>query len=232
MARVLFQFEWDWEAAEAEFIRGIELDPNNANGLAMYGYFRVLIHKDCEGGLALLDSARDLDPFNPAMHFDLGVYNLHCRHWEESIRHLERTIELIPDFYWPKMIIAWNYLLAGSKEAAVQQCDSVIKEADSGFDFRLLGSCAWVYLESGQAEQATILIEKLRNPPPEIRIDPVTNSYTCLVLGDKDCALDYLEQALQQRSSEMIFLRTMPVFDPIRDEPRFQAVMKQMNFPG
>jgi hypothetical protein len=52
------------------------------------------------------------------------------------------------------------------------------------------------------------------------------------VLGDKDCALDYLEQALQQRSSEMIFLRTMPVFDPIRDEPRFQAVMKQMNFPG
>jgi adenylate cyclase len=231
MARVLFQFEWDWEAAEAEFLHGVRLNPNNSNGLATYGAFRVLIHGDCEGGLALLDSARDIDPFNPGIHFDLGVYNFQCRHWEESIRHLERTNELVPDFYWPRMIIAWNNLLAGSTELAVQQCDRVVEEAGSGFDFRLLGSCAWVYATAGQASKATVMMEKLSNPPAGIRVDPLTHSYVCLVFDDTTCALDYLEKAIRQRSSEMIFLRTMPALDPIRDEPRFQAVMKQMNYP-
>ena len=231
MARVHFQFEWDWEAAETEFERGLELDPNNANGLAMYGAYRVLIHKDCDGGLALLEAARDRDPFNPGIHFDLGVYNFHCRRPDESIRHLERTNDLSPSFYRPRMIITWNYALQGFHERAANQCDLVFEEIGQSFDSILISGCVWIYALANRVDEARQLLEDLRHPPVGGKVELIAISWACLGLEDYECAIEQLEGSLRRRSSNMIFLRTAPLFDPIRDHPRFQAIMEQMDFP-
>jgi hypothetical protein len=97
LARVHFQFEWDWPAAGKEFTRGLELDPHNAFGLSLYGAYRVLIHQDCDGGIADLREARDLDPFAVTTHFKLGVYSFHCRRKAESIAGMTRVTEMAPD---------------------------------------------------------------------------------------------------------------------------------------
>ncbi len=232
LARVHFQFEWDWAAAETEFRRGLELDPGSAIGLALYGAYRVLIHKDCDGGMALLKAARNLDPFNPGMHFDLGIYNYHCRYADESIKYMEQTIDLVPEFYWARLTIAWNHLLNGSFRLAADECDSLIVEVGQNFDSRLLGSCAWVYSTASQVNKARQMLESLRDPPAGIRVDPFVLSWACFGTGDLDCGYQQLEEALRQRSSGMIFLNTAPVFDPIRENPRFQAILEQMDFPS
>ena len=232
LARVHFQFEWDWESAQSEFQRGLELDPNNANGLALYGSYRVLIHKDCDGGLALLEAARDRDPFNPGMHFDLGVYNFHCRRPDESIKHLQRTNELMPSFYRPRMIIAWNYAIKGLHDRAANQCDVVIEEVGKSFDAILIGTCGWIYGKAGQSDLATQALENLRNPPAGIDVDPVLISWACLGLDDLECALNELEESYRQQSSNMIFLRTGPALDAIRHDPRFRAIVDKMDFPS
>ncbi len=232
LARVHFQFEWDWAAAQAEFEHALKLDPNNASALAMYGAYRVLIHHDCDGGLALLEAARDRDPFNPGMNFDLGVYNFHCRHPDESIKHFERTNELNPTFYAPRFMIAWDYLLKGEYDRAAHQCDTVFEEVGQNFDSFLVGSCACVYVHAGRTELARQLLEQLRSPPAGIRVDPITISWVCFELKDLECGFEQLEESLRQRSSIMIFLRTAPVFDPFRDHPRFRAIMEQMDFPS
>ena len=232
LARVHYQFEWDWAAAETEFKRGLELNPGSAVGLALYGAYRVLIHKECDEGLALLKAARDRDPFNPGMHFDLGIYNVHCRHADESIKYLEQTIELVPEYYWARLAIAWNHVLNGSFTLAADGCDSLLVEVGQSFDSRLLGSCAWVYATANQVNKASEMLESLRDPPAGVRVDPLVLSWACFGMGDPDCGYQQLEEALRQRSSGMIFLNSAPVFDPFREEPRFQAILAQMDFPS
>jgi TolB-like protein/tetratricopeptide (TPR) repeat protein len=232
MARVHFQFEWDWAAAEAEVKRGLEIDPNSAVGLGRFGTYRVLIHKDCDQGIALLETARDLDPFNPSVHFNLGAYSFHCRRADESIKHMEQTIKLVPKFYWARMFIAMDHVLNGSLGLAAEMCDSVIEEVAQNFDFRLLGSCSWLYSTAGQENKAQQMLERLRNPPSGIRVDPFVISWACFGLGDLDCGYEQLEEALRQHSSGMVFLRTAPVFDPVRENPRFQAIVDKMDFPS
>lgn len=231
LARVHYQFEWDWEAAQAEFERALELDPNSVSALNMFGAYRVLIHKDCAGGLALLETARDRDPFDPGINFDLGIYYFHCRHPEESIRQFERTNELVPAFFRPRMAIAWNYALMGLYEQAARQCDSVFEEVRQVFNSTLIASCSWVYALAGRTELAGQLLEELRGPPAGIHVDPVLIAWACIGLGDLECAFERLEEGLLRRSSFMIYLRVGPILDPIRDYPRFQAIMEQMDFP-
>jgi hypothetical protein len=166
------------------------------------------------------------------MNFDLGVYNFHCRHPDESIKHFERTNELNPTFYAPRFMIAWDYLLKGEYDRAAHQCDTVFEEVGQNFDSFLVGSCACVYVHAGRTELARQLLEQLRSPPAGIRVDPITISWVCFELKDLECGFEQLEESLRQRSSIMIFLRTAPVFDPFRDHPRFRAIMEQMDFPS
>ena len=232
LARVHYRFEWDWAAAEADFKRGLELDPNSASGLNAYGAYRVMIHKDCDEGIALLEAARDLDPFNPGKHFDLGMYNFSCRRANESIKHMEQTIELHPEHYWARLVIVWDHILNGSFRLAADGCDSLIDEIGQNFDAGLLASCAWAFSTAGQESKTMQILERLQDPPTGIRVDPVVISWACFSLGDLECGYQQLEEGLQQRSSKMIFLPTAPVYDPVREEPRFKAVSDQMDFPS
>ena len=231
LARVHYRFEWDWAAAEAEFKRGLELDPNSASGLNAYGAFRVLIYKDCDEGLAMLEAARDRDPFNPGKHLDLGLFNFSCRNMDESIKHLEQTIEMVPELYWARLTIALAHFLDGSIKLAAEGCDSLIDEVGQHFESGLLGSCAWIYFSAGQEDLAQQILERLRDPPAGNLVDPVVLSWACFGLGDLECGFHQLEEALRQQSSLLIFMRTAPVYDPFRKDPRFLAIVNKMNFP-
>lgn len=232
MGRLHYQFEWDWEAAEREFRLGLELDPNNIDGLILYGSFRVLIFRDCDDGLAILEQARSRDPFNPGTHFNLGVYSFHCRRYAESIRHLEKAIELAPDFRRARLIMSWDHEFTGRNDLATEICRALLDEADGEFETMLYMSCAWVFYTGGQPADARVLHDRLENPPAGVTVDPIYLAWVCLAVDDTGCALDWLEESLRVRSSNLIFLQTAPAFDPIRDEPRFLAILRAMAFPN
>jgi tetratricopeptide (TPR) repeat protein len=231
LARVNFQYEWDWRAAEREFRKALELDPNSALALSMYGGYRTLIYADCVNGIALMERGRDLDPFRPGHHFDLGVYTFHCRRFDESIAHLERTMELAPAFHLPRLMLAWNYLMQGWTDRALQQCDTVIDEIGSRLDPIVVSSCAWVNGKAGRTDIAEQMLDRLRTPPPGVRVDPSWLTGPCIALGDHDCAIDTLDEAFRQRSSNMIFLRIAVQWDDMLSDPRFQTIVDRMNFP-
>jgi len=232
MARVHYRFEWDWAAAETELKKGLELNPNSANGLNAYGAYRVLIHKDCDEGIAMLEAARDRDPFNTLKHWDLGMFNFSCRRADESIKHMEQTIEMAPEFFWAKLVIAWDHVLNGSFGLAVENCDSLLDEVGQKFDSGALSGCAWVYATAGQEAQAKDILERLREPPEGVQVDPVVLSWACFALDDFECGFQQLDEGLRHHSPRMIFLRTAPVYDPVRDDPRFREILDQMDFPS
>lgn len=194
--------------------------------------FRVLVHGDCDRGIDLLEAARNRDPFNPTMHFDLGVYNFHCRRFDDSIRHLQHAIDMAPYFHYPKMMVAWNLSLQGEHLPASARCDALLEEFGERFDHWLLSGCSWVYARANRSDEAQKLKDTLVSPPPGSRVDPITMSWACLGLDDVDCSINQLEKALQQRSSSMIFMRVAPGWDPLRGDPRFQSILARMNFPS
>ena len=232
MARVHYQFEWDWGAAEREFETGLSLDPSNSEGLAIYGAYKVLVHKDCETGIRTIEAAVDVDPLNPTMHFDLGVYNLHCRRPEAAIRALDRTLELAPLFLYARMVRAWSFSLLQQDEEAVSQCNAVQDESSNRFEAMLYGGCSYVHYRAGDPDAARALVAKLLEPPKGAYVDPVMLAFACAGIDDVECALDNLERSMRERSSNLIFLRTAPAFDALRELPRFKRVAEQMNFPG
>ncbi len=232
LARVHFQYEWDWAAAEAELERALDLDPSDMLALGMSGAYRVLVHGDCDGGLSQLEAARDRDPFNDAQHFDLGIYLFHCRRWDASIAEMRRTIELAPAFEFPREVLAWNYAAKGWRDRAAEQCDEALAGIGERFEPGTISSCAWVNGQIGRPDAARQLVTRLRNPPGVDRVDPAFLSYGCLAVKDVDCAITHLEEALRQRSSTMVFMRVAPAWDPVRDDPRFKAILEQMKFPS
>ena len=231
MGRVHFQFEWDWDAAQHEFETMLDLDPHISAGLSMYGSYRILVHKDCESGIRMIEAAIDSDPLNPNLHFDLGVYEFHCRHPEASIRAFDRTIELAPQFLYAKMIKAWSLSMLGVHAQAVAQCQALEQEASETFDVMFFIGCSWVHQRAGDANSARNQVERLLQPPDGAYVDPVLLAFACAAVEDAECALDNLERGLRERSSNLIFLQTGPAFDSIRDLPRFERILGQMGFP-
>jgi len=180
----------------------------------------------------LIEAAVDRDPLNPGTHFDLGVYNLHCRWPEAAIRALDRTIELAPSFLHARMIRAWSVGLLGEYEEAARQCDALLNESKDSFEAMLYAGCSWVHQRAGEYDAARALVTRLLEPPEGAYVDPVMLAFACAGANDAGCALDSLEKSLRERSSNLIFLRTAPAFDSLRELPRFERIVEQMHFPS
>jgi serine/threonine protein kinase/Tfp pilus assembly protein PilF len=232
LARILFQYEWDWEGAERELERALQLNPNDAETLATYGTYLVLVRVRCDEGLASLQSAVDRDPFNYAPWFNLGVCASHCRRFDDSIRALNRALGFRPGITMAHRVLSWDYSLKGDHERARQLAEDIVASLNGAYDPSALMTASVVNARAGRESEARRYLESLRSPPAGERVDPVWTAFACAALGDEECALHGLEEGYRLRSSNMVFLRVAPAWDPLRDHPRFRALVERMNFPS
>jgi serine/threonine-protein kinase len=231
LARILFQFEWSWAPAEREFSEALDRNPNDVPTLALYAAYQVLVHTRCDEGLDALKRAVERDPFNYSTVLDLGVYSFHCRRYDDSIRHTERGLELKPGLALLEQILAWNYSFAGRHGEARSLCQGLLNRLAGEFDPMVLMTCGTASGLAGREKEARGFLERLKTPPDGIEVDPSWAAFVCAAIGDDECALEDLESAYRERSSNMVFLRTAPVLDPLRGHPRFQALLERMGFP-
>jgi serine/threonine-protein kinase len=232
LARILFQYEWDWEGAEKEFEQALQLNPNDAETLATHGVYLVVVHARCDEGVESLQSAADRDPFNYGLWLNLGVCTLHCRRFDDSIRALNRALGFRPGITMAHQVLAWDYSMKGEHEMALRLAEQIAASLSGAYDASALMTGSVVNARAGREIEARQYLERLRSPPPGERVDPVWAAFACAALGDEDCALDGLEEGYRLRSSNMVFLRVAPAWDPLRDHPRFRALVERMNFPS
>lgn len=95
----------------------------------------------------------------------------------------------------------------------------------------VLMTCGTASGLAGQESEARGFLEELREPPESVDVDPSWAAFVCAAVGDTDCAIAGLESAYRERSSNMVFMRTAPVLDPVRNDPRFQVLLEHMRFP-
>jgi TolB-like protein/Tfp pilus assembly protein PilF len=206
--------------ASEEYDRALALAPGKALVLQDYGGFAVSMGRT-EQGLAASRRAVLLDPLNRQVHIALMYALIHARRPEEAILVLHNALALDPVYF----AFQWlPYYLLGNYESARIMCESNPQYSDTH------ACLAMIYdkLRRHADAEAELVKMKATDPSPD---DTVQYGVVYAQWGQTAKALSSLETALRVRHVALQYLKTFPLFDPLRNEPRFQAIERELKFP-
>ena len=218
--------DWDWVVAEREFKRAIALNPSFPEALINYSHFLMNMGRPDEA-MPQARRALELDPFN-AMTVSFYAVELYCaRRYDEAIAQARRALALQPD-----APVALSVLMVALHET--KQHDEMIAAAKKYYPFLFpdVGQAldqAYAGRDYPGAWRRAAEVEAARHgKEPGAAFDIAQNA---LYAGDTTLALDWLEKACDEHEPNMPYISCMPIFDPLRSEPRFQALLRRVNLP-
>ena len=220
LAQINEFYDWNWSEAEKEYRAALQLNPNYAFADIEYGRFLQAMGRDDEA-IRHANYALELDPFD----FKTKYY----RAW---VMWASRQDDLaIEEFgaLGADLGLGWAYQqkkMYPEAIAALQR--SVSKSRRHSLE---LASLACVYGLAGKKGEALKLIAELNDRAQQHHVSGVLLAHAYLGLGEKDQALTWLERAYEDRDQWMVYTKSAPNFDLLRPEPRFQALLRRMNFP-
>jgi serine/threonine protein kinase/TolB-like protein/Tfp pilus assembly protein PilF len=226
LAWALAAYDWDWPGAEEEFRRAIELEPNSSESHMSYGFFLAWMGRHDEA-LAHTQRAEELNPvWPPASQMVAAVLGF-ARRYDEAIAQAERTIELDPDYGLAYVRLAAAYGSKGRHDLAVPAWE----KAAALIGGRRKGPLGRAYAEAGRREDALRLLRESLQEEKKSYVPPTAIANLYVGLGQRDDAIEWLERGYEGRDGNMVTLKEAPVWDPLRSDPRFQDLVRRMNFP-
>ena len=228
MAWIHYYYDWDWAAAESESRRAFELKPNNSLAHDTYAEFLVPMGRTDEG-IAENKKAIDLDPLSLHTNASLGVGLYYAHRYAQAILQLRKTIDLDPTYWWAHSYLGRAYEQQGQFPEAIAEFQEAVRLGSGITEPKaFLGR---VYAVSGKRAEARKVLEELNEVSKQFYVSPYNVALIYAGLGEKDQALAWLERAFAERSTWMPYLKVDPWLDSLRSEPRFQDLLRRMNFP-
>jgi TolB-like protein/class 3 adenylate cyclase/Tfp pilus assembly protein PilF len=222
LAFVKLMWDWDWPGAESEFKRAIELNPNNGTAHFWYSiYLRVMRRFD--DGVAEMREAEAVDPLSSIIGAELGEALIVVRQYDLAVTQLQKNLERDPDFHVTYYELSRAYCLCAKYPEAIAAAKKSCELApDAPFNTVALANA---YAAAGQKAEAKQILDKLLEQTRHayFRIASVYVS-----LGDKEQALLWLEKAYDERAYVLGYVNADPMFDRLRSEPRFIALLRKM----
>lgn len=218
-----FWYDWDWQGAETEYKRAIQLNPDYSTAHHWYGEFLVLMGRFDEG-FRELKLAQESDPLSLIINADLGKMHFLARHPDLAIEQLKKTIEMDRTFPLSYLFLAMAYREKGMYNEAI----NVLEEEAKSPGARTLFSAvlAYCYAVAGRRAEALHLLEKLEaGTGSEFEIALVH-----IGLGDKDQAFAWLAKAYQKKDQFLLYLKVDPNMDTLRSDPRFADLLHRVGF--
>ena len=224
LALVVQNYDWDWQTAEKEFKRSIELNPNYATAHHWYAE-HLGFRGRFEEAFKESDEAKRLDPLSLIIAADRGVLFYYARDYDRAIEQLHRVLEMDPTFPHAHMI---EFAYAGKGMYAEALAD--LEDAK-----RMLGGGAWywgvkarVCGEGGRQTEARRALRELERMNKQHQIDPGPIAEAHLGMGNREEGLRWLDKAYEQHSNAMALLKVEPIFDSVRNDPRFQELLRRV----
>ena len=218
-------YNWDWTAAEQDFKRAIELNPNYANGHNFYASF-LMSRGRIEESIAASNRARELDPFSLSISAQRGFLLENARRYDEAIEQLRSVIAMDPNHYSAHWFLSHTY-------AANKQFDQAIAAAEKAVELSdrapgALGILGLVYGLAGRKDDANKVLNELLELNQSRYITPAALVNIYIGLGQRDQAFIWLERAFQERSNYLAYLKVFPIMDPLRSDPRFADLVQRV----
>jgi tetratricopeptide (TPR) repeat protein len=227
LAFVLYQFKWEWAEAEKEFKIALN-DSKYPTAIQWYAIYLAAAGRR-EESIKMMEEARNQDPNKPILQVNLGwLYHL-ARNDDKAFEVLQDARMRFPKFEEAPRQLGDLYVARKDYSEALAQYTEAEKLSGGDIEYESLIARAQALL--GRREEALKEIEKLKARPKD-KYTPA--SYIALIyiaLGDKDNAFKWLDKAVDDRSDEMILLKVDPAYDPLRSDPRFDALLKPVHFP-
>jgi len=216
-------FDWDFESADREFRRGVELNPSYATGHHWYAWHLTLLGHDREA-IAEMRRAKNLDPLSLIINADLAELLLIAHLPDESVQQSRKTIEIDSTFAPAHNQLGQAYLQQGKRDEAVAELQ--IATRSSGSSPTCTANLARAYAASGRRNEAVQLLTDLkkRSSPSYSYASEIATIY--VALDDSDQAMTWLEHGFGERFNPGVLLR--PGLDPLRSNPRFQDLVHRV----
>jgi TolB-like protein len=223
-------FDYDWAGAKENLKKAVDLDPNNSIAHSYYGL--VLMHStpDTDGALREMEKAVDLDPLSFATNWILarnyyfaGKYDLAISQFKKIASFVVKAQQYVP--IWSLgLIYLKQHLYTKAKEAFDQLPEGNATQLDN---FQIMQ--AYAYAVMGDKIKAKKLLEETKKKYIKLSNSNYRYSQVFIALGNFEDALNELELGYANRDTHMFWIKVDPEFDPIRNEPRFKALLKKMN---
>ena len=228
LAWVLFIYDWDWEGAEHEFRRAIELDPRYATAHQWYAF--LLSTKGAMGeSLVEGHTAVELDPGSVSARRTLGIAYCYARRYDQARYHLERAIAMNPNAEETYRILGLTLALEGQLDEALRVLRETVAMPDSGTYSR--ATLAYVLGRTGQVAEARSILAELETRAATEYVSPVAFATIFIGLAEYDRALEWTEKAVDARRGWVAYLNVNPILDPMRGHPKFETLVKRMQLP-
>lgn len=216
---------WNPGAASVSFARAIALNPSHAGAHHDFAWALVALERFDEAA-AHITRARELDPLSPRASNDIGWLFLQIRQPSEAMRACRQTLALDPESVEAQQCLERAHLqrgelteaLAAARAAALRRQSPMLAVLD----------------ESGTPQERLVRLwrwrlQRLQSIAGERYVSPYTIAMHYAVLGDDEAALAHLEQAYESRAAAMVLLRRDPIFERLRDHPRFMRLVESVH---
>ncbi len=228
LAQVTYAYDWDWKTAEKEFQRALELNSGYPSAHQWYAEYLWAAGRPDEA-YAQIQRAQELDPLSLVIQVSLGRHFYYQRDFKRAIKEVRDSIEMKPDFFLGHLYLALACVQAGEQEEAAREFQHAVQA--SGGSPLALAALAYAEARAGRRTEARGLLSRLRQSARSRHVPAIYFAGVYAGLGDKDQAFRWLDKAYEERSDYLIFLQIEPTFDPLRDDPRFQALVRRLKLP-
>lgn len=230
LAGLLKTCDWDWPAAEREYRRALNLNPNHWP--AHRGYASLLSASGRpEEGMREIARARELDPLSLWIGMEIAWHFYMARDYEAAVNQALSTIELEPEFIPARHILGLAYEQRGMYEEARLALERAVIASNS--HSAPLAALGRVLARIGRERDARAILAPWAALPEETYLSGFWPALLHAGLGETEAALQWLERACDQRDPNLIWLKADPRLDCLRAEPRFEALLRRVGLaPG
>ena len=223
LAYVKLSYDWDLPAAEREFKRAIDLNPGYATAHHWYAHY-FLAKAQPERALAEVRRARSLDPLSFSINVGLGWCLYHARRYDEAIEQYRSTLDIDSNFSLAHCALGMAYAQKKLYAQALNEFNKAL--ALPGSRSFALANIARTYALSGKPAEARKMVRELEDSARQQYVPAMYIAAVYAALGDADRSIRWIQNAYEERSDYMVYLRTEPAVDSFRSNPRFQHLLK------
>jgi adenylate cyclase len=213
-----------WQEGEREIQRAIEMNPNMALAYDQYAFLLTCLGRHDEA-IAKSKRAVELEPLSPLMNNDGGYWLVLARRYDEAIVQSRKALELDSNYSWPHYNLGWCFLWKGDRAGAIAEFQKArALDPQPLFDSAL----SYARAVSGDRAKAEQILRDLEDAARHRYVSPGSQVYIYLGLGEKEKTYEWLDRLCEAQDFACYWLKVDPVYDSVRNEPRFQALLKKM----
>lgn len=225
LANVKFNYDWDWEDAEKEYVRAIELNPNYFTAHHGYAQYLIAMGRE-EEAMAQLEWAREIAPVSLVVSADLALFLYYSGKYEQAEKKYLETIELDPNFPPAYIGLALTY---GQMKIHTKAIEALEKAKMFLPNNPLISAVmGYSFAASGDRKKAQSLLKELNGRKEKQYISSLYFALIYIGLNEIDEAFEWMEKAYEERSNYLIYFKVNPILDNLRRDPRFITLLKNM----